>query len=189
MLFFVRHGQTNDNLNHIISGCKRDVKLNKTGMKQVKQMAQELKNVTFDICYCSPLIRAKQTAKEILKFHQNVTMIVDDRLKERDFGEIEGVEDVSNVIYTEIWDKKIDKRANGMESIDEAFARVSSFYDEIIKRHSNKENILIVAHNGIARLTCCYFYGFPQSGDLNFYDVDNSDVKTFDLVHLNLVDE
>jgi len=62
MIYFVRHGQTYDNAvkPEILSGHNK-VKLTKAGIEQAKQTAQELKDVKFDICFCSPLKRAKQT--------------------------------------------------------------------------------------------------------------------------------
>ena len=72
MIYLVRHGQTNDNKNHIIQGNKS---LNRTGRKQVKETAFSLKDIKFDVCFCSPLKRTKQTAKALLKFHRNLNFI------------------------------------------------------------------------------------------------------------------
>ena len=62
MIYFVRHGQTDDNKYGIIQGNKP---LNETGVAQAKETAEILKNEHFDICYCSPLERTKQTMQEI----------------------------------------------------------------------------------------------------------------------------
>ena len=64
MIYFVRHGQTFDNLNNIIQG---NGDLTPLGIEQAKETAVKLKDVKFDICFCSPLKRTKQTLKEILK--------------------------------------------------------------------------------------------------------------------------
>ncbi len=181
MIYFVRHGQTNDNLKFIISGSNRDVSLNENGKKQAKQTAEKLKDVKIDICFCSPMKRAKQTAKEILKFHKNVPIFFDERIKERNFGMLDGVVDENGILYSKNWDMKLDLTVTGMETIDEIYNRVKSFYDEILKKYPDK-NILVVAHNGIARVSCCYFYGFPENGNLNIYEVDNSEIKVFDKV-------
>lgn len=39
------------------------------GLKQAKKIAVDLADVDFDVIYYSPLIRAKQTADEIVKEH------------------------------------------------------------------------------------------------------------------------
>lgn len=49
----------------------------------------EYADIHFDICYCSPLIRAKETAEIVLK-GRNIPIITDDRLKEMSFGIYEG---------------------------------------------------------------------------------------------------
>ena len=71
MIYFIRHGQTDDNLNQIYTGQK-DVPLNQNGIEQAKSTAKELKDTKIDICFCSPLLRAKQTSEEIMKYHKNI---------------------------------------------------------------------------------------------------------------------
>lgn len=80
MIYFVRHGQTEYNLNKIYAG-QQDIPLNATGIDQAKQTALTLKDIKFDLCFCSPLQRAKQTCSEILKYHKDLNPIYDDRLK------------------------------------------------------------------------------------------------------------
>ena len=88
MIYYVRHGQTDYNIKNIFAG-HLDVPLNEEGFKQAHKTAEELKDIKFDVCYCSPLIRAKQTCDEILKFHKGLKPIYDDRLKERFYGDME----------------------------------------------------------------------------------------------------
>ena len=68
MILFVRHGQTDCNINGIIQG-HLDAPLNQTGIEQAEKTAEELKNTSIDIIYSSPLIRAKKTAEIINKYH------------------------------------------------------------------------------------------------------------------------
>ena len=51
-------------------------------------MREELKDEVFDICYCSPLMRARRTAEIVVD--GRVEIVIDDNLKERGFGELEG---------------------------------------------------------------------------------------------------
>lgn len=51
-------------------------------------MAEQLSDIKFDVCFCSPLTRAKQTCKEILAFQPRTKVFYNDRLKERDYGEL-----------------------------------------------------------------------------------------------------
>ena len=63
---FIRHGQTYWNKNGIMHG-QYDIPLNFTGEKQAIKISEDLKNEHFDLCFCSPLKRARATAYKILK--------------------------------------------------------------------------------------------------------------------------
>ena len=174
MIYFVRHGQTDDNVNHIISGAKRDVPLNDVGILQAKTTARKIKDLKLDMIFCSPMRRAKQTLNEIVKFHKDVPVFFDDRLVERFHGVLEGQPDTD----ANHWDMNHQVNYDGLESIEHMFSRVKNFYQEILDKYAG-ENILVVAHNGVGVLSLCYFHGFPKSGDLTEYFVDNLEVLTF----------
>lgn len=175
MIYFVRHGQTFDNANgNLLTGWS-DIPLNEVGIKQAKETALSLKDVNFDVCYCSPLTRAKQTLNEILKYHKNLNIIYDDRLKERDYGEVTGKP--ASVCKFNRWNAN-DKVTFKMETISEMFSRIKSFYNEILPTTKNK-NVLIVAHSGVGRLSYFYFNGEPTNGDYTNFNLDNAKVITF----------
>lgn len=113
MICLVRHGQTDDNLKKIFTG-DNDVPLNETGFKQAKETAEKLRSIHFDLCFCSPLLRAKQTANEILRFHPNLPIIFDERLKERD-AELKGKSVLK--FDHDRWQMKFDKDNKFGESI------------------------------------------------------------------------
>ena len=93
--------------------------------KQAKQTAILLKEVNFDICFCSPLKRTKQTLKKILKYHKGLKVIFDDRLKERDYGFFTGVP--ASYCSFKRWDESavIPKT---IETIEHMYQRLNSFY-------------------------------------------------------------
>ncbi len=175
MIYFLRHGQTDDNVNHIISGAESDVSLNEIGVSQAKQMAQEIKDLKLDMIFCSPMIRAKQTLNEIVKFHKNVPVFFDERLVERFHGVLEG----QPATVANHWDMNHQVHYDGLESIEQMFSRIKSFLNEILDKYADK-NILIVAHNGVGVLFKCFFLGFPKSGDLKEWFVDNLEILTFE---------
>ena len=175
MIYFVRHGQTDDNVKHIISGAQRDVPLNDTGILQAKDMARKVKDLKLDQIFCSPMKRARQTLREIAKFHKNVPICYDDRLVERFHGVLEGQLDTT----ANHWDMNNQPHFEGLETIEEMYARVKSFLDEINEKNPHK-NVLIVGHNGVGVLLKCHFYGFPKSGDLRKCFVDNTEILEFE---------
>ena len=89
MLYVVRHAQSLDNVNHIFSGW-RDSPLAPEGVAMAKTLAQRLKNKKIDLAFSSDQVRALKTAQEILKFHKGVPIIVDARLRERNYGTLTG---------------------------------------------------------------------------------------------------
>ena len=66
MLYIMRHGKTEWNELHKLQG-RTDIPLNEEGRKMAEQAREKYKDVSFDICYCSPLIRARETAEIVLQ--------------------------------------------------------------------------------------------------------------------------
>ena len=85
---FVRHGQTDANLNHIWQGWT-DNELNETGRSQAAAAAEQLKAEKYDVIVSSPLKRAAETAETIAKT-LGMEVEYDDDLKEQYYGDWEG---------------------------------------------------------------------------------------------------
>lgn len=152
MLYIIRHGLTDWNLKYKVQG-QTDIPLNEQGIEMAKKAAIEYKNVHFDVCFCSPLIRAKLTA-DILLEGRDIPIIYDDRLKEMSFGEYEGVENCFEKDGTMI-QKFFRDPANyvadrGAESFDELFGRTGEFLKEMVEpRLAKGEDVLIVGHGAM----------------------------------------
>ena len=71
-LYVIRHGQTNWNLKGIIQGQK-DIELNDKGINEARKAKDEFNNLKIDLIMCSPLKRAKETAK-ILNTDKNINI-------------------------------------------------------------------------------------------------------------------
>ena len=172
MIYLVRHGETNDNKNHIIQGNKS---LNKTGKQQVKDTAITLKDVDFDVCFCSPLKRTRQTAKALLKYHKNITTYFDNRLIERRYGKLVGIcyDTIPN--YLKIRWNANERFDASAEQVLEFYDRIAGFYDDILSKHHGK-NILIVAHSGVARMTYFYFNGKPKQNNYSYFKIKNAHI-------------
>lgn len=177
MIYFVRHGQTDDNVNGSLLTGWSSTPLNERGFAQAREAAENLKDIKFDICFCSPLLRTRQTLNEIIKYHKNLNVIYDDRLKERDYGEITGKP--ASICKFRRWNAN-DEIPYKMETIPEMFDRISSFYDDVKKNYKGK-NILIVAHSGVGRITHFYFNGKPQDNDYSNFEIGNAKVMEIEL--------
>lgn len=176
MLYFVRHGQTNHNLNKLLAG-RCDIELNETGIKQAKQTALKYKDLKIDVIYCSPLTRARQTCNIINEEHK-CRVIIKEELIERDFGVYES-KDYSSVNGELCWNYYQDAYAGEMETLKEVFKRVYKLLDQI-KERAIDENILIVAHNDIGRAIHCYFNGIPSDGNLLNLSMPNGEILKYE---------
>ena len=105
-IYYVRHGQTDWNLARKMQGGGTEKELNETGINQANETRKELENVKYDIIICSPMYRAKQTA-EIINKDKNVKTIIDERIRERKLGKLEGHE-ITDEIEKQIWDYNLN---------------------------------------------------------------------------------
>jgi len=88
-LFVFRHAETTDNSRSLFSGW-RDPVLTSKGLLQAQEVAEQLSEEKIDYAFTSHLKRARKTLEIVLKKHDDVTVIVDDRLIERCYGELQG---------------------------------------------------------------------------------------------------
>ena len=62
MLYIMRHGKTDWNAVHRLQGSE-DIPLNEEGRQMARDARKKYGDLRFDICYCSPLQRAQETAE------------------------------------------------------------------------------------------------------------------------------
>ena len=166
MLYIMRHGQTDWNMMQRLQG-RTDIPLNDKGRQMAKAAHDEYKDVHFDVCYCSPLIRARETA-EILLSGRDIPIIADERLIEMCFGIYEGRE----YSFTEPEGGLFDVTAppeiytspkGGAESLDELFARTGEFLDETaLPLVKEGKDVLIVGHGAMNSSIVCRIKGFQR---------------------------
>lgn len=87
-IYFVRHGETDWNKERKIQG-QVDIPLNEFGRHLARETANGLRDVPFDVCFTSPLGRARETAQIILQ-GRDVPILEDKRILEMNFGVLEG---------------------------------------------------------------------------------------------------
>lgn len=146
-LYLVRHGKTSWNDKHLIQG-RQNIPLNNLGYKQVEILSRKRIFKDIDICFSSPLLRARETARILVR--DRLDIIIDDRLIEREFGMYEG-KSLDLKKHFDIWNdisKNID--TYGIEPVVECIERAKSFIDMISRLYDNKK-ILIVSHGAIMR--------------------------------------
>lgn len=172
-VYYVRHGQTDWNLARRMQGGGTEKELNETGLKQAEETRKELENVDYDIVIRSPMHRAEQTA-EIINQGRNVPIIVDERMRERKLGELEG-HPITDEMESRIWNYELNAPINGGESLHEFEKRILDFLEDIKQKYKDK-TVLIVAHGGVAKVLKAHLYGMPKSKDLSEIKMENCEI-------------
>lgn len=145
-LILVRHAQTDWNKQFKLQGGDSDIELNEEGKLEAEKTALKLKDEKFEIMFSSPMNRTKMTAESINEFHK-CEINFDDRLWERRFGKLEGMN------YFDLEDKLIEIYENNsyeeyeIERLEKVRERVKEFWQEIFTKYFGKTT-LIVSHSG-----------------------------------------
>lgn len=153
MLYIMRHGRTDWNNRHKLQG-RTDVPLNEEGRQMAEKARLEYRDIPLDLCYSSPLIRARETAEIVLR-DRNIPILTDDRLREMSFGNYEGKENSFddpdcpvNIIF--FHPEEYTESVGGAETFEELFARTGSFLREVIDPLMEAgKNVLIVGHGAM----------------------------------------
>ena len=155
LIYIVRHGLTEWNKLKKLQGAA-DVPLAKEGILLAEKTGEALKDVKFDICFTSPLSRARQTAECVLG-DRNVPIIPDKRIQEINFGNLEGgcVRDaegnyIDPQVETFFRDPVNFKRPENGENIFDVIARTKDFWEEKTSDPSLTDKTVLVASHGCA---------------------------------------
>lgn len=174
-VLIIRHGQTDWNKQKILQGTK-DIPLNAMGLEQAESARESLINEKIDVCYCSPLIRTRQTAEIVLRGRDDIPVIYDERIVERRFGIAEG-RSTSEIDFAATWIPGQPPMYEGMETFEMLLGRITDFFDDIYTKHKN-DTVLVVTHGG-ASITCGYYFCGPPKTDRNEYFCKNCVVKEY----------
>lgn len=154
-LYVVRHGETEYNARGICQGQTCNAGLNENGRSQAMELATLLEKENISAIYCSPLLRAKETA-EIIAANLSLNIKEYQALTEGNFGVAEG-KSMSEVRTWSIYKRwaSSDSRYDDVhyengESKAEIKNRVLQALSEICRQESS-EHILIVSHSAIVR--------------------------------------
>jgi 2,3-bisphosphoglycerate-dependent phosphoglycerate mutase len=157
-IYIFRHGQTAFNRDNKFTGFL-DSKLSDAGVADAKIVAERLKKIKIKVAIHTSLTRSKETLKQVLKFHPECKIILqDDRIIERDYGALDGkthlevVKKYGTKKY-DLWHRSWNIRPPKGESFADVEKRIKSFVSDL-KKLSKKENgnIIISAHGNSIRL-------------------------------------
>lgn len=145
-IYVIRHGETSWNKEVRLQG-QHGADLDDLGVKLAEITSDALKDVPFDICYTSPLIRAKHTA-EIMVRDRNIPVIDEPRIMEISFGVWEGRsvrEDHPEIPLETIRTFNEDSYnyvpPEGGETIQQVIDRTHDFYEELIHKPELQDTV------------------------------------------------
>ncbi len=169
-LILIRHGETEWNRTGRCQGVA-DIDLNDTGLRQVEELADSLRDADISAVYSSDLVRALRTAKRIASQH-DLDVNIDRNLREMDQGDLEGL------LFEEIRERYADVLREwrespetlmlpGGESLLQVEQRVWSVFERLNRVHPD-ETVVAVSHNLTITALLCKITGAGLAGFRNF---------------------
>lgn len=170
-LWLVRHGETDANVAGVFCGHAPAV-LTARGVEQARTLHSLLQGVAFDQVLCSELERARHTARLVLD-GADVPVETTSLLNEMFFGDWEmrhhrnlAEEDVKNwAAWCADWENTVPPGGEGFQDFS---ARVSDFI-ALLMQHGERENVLIVSHQGVLSLLIALLLKMPASALWHFH--------------------
>ena len=154
-IYFARHGESQANLLHIISNRDLPHELTERGHAQAVSLAERFMTHRIRRIYCSPLLRAVQTAN-ILAQELRVDCEIVDGLREYDCGVAEGRSDEA---AWKLWQAEYDAwvfnhnygyQIEGGESFHDVHRRFTTFVNRLIETKAGTDDeVICISHGGI----------------------------------------
>jgi alpha-ribazole phosphatase/probable phosphoglycerate mutase len=181
-VYLLRHGETTYNADGLRYCGITDAPLTEKGKQQAATVAAQIKDITFDAIYSSPLSRAYDTATIAASGRP---VIKDERLIEANFGQWEGKRQeefvLENPLLWETWmkDPCVARAGATGETGMEVVTRVNDFFEWARAKHENG-TILVVGHNAVNRFYLAYKMGVPLKNYRRILQL-NSSITMFTL--------
>lgn len=155
-LIVFRHGETSFNRDNIFCGWI-NAPLNETGIKQAKTLAEKLRGEKVDYAFCSDQVRSMQTLAAVLEYHPKAEVIIDHRIRERNYGIFTGH---SKLIFKKIFPRYYGEvhrgyhtKIPGGENFFQVSRRVFPFMNDLMKFMREKKcNVAVSAHGNSMRI-------------------------------------
>ncbi len=180
-IYLIRHGLTESNKKKIYAGWS-DESLCQEGVSALVEIGKKSKKFKIEKIFSSPIQRAVQTA-EIINSFLNITIEIEENLKEMKMGPWEGLseEEVANKFPKEwrIWNLEPSKlKLDGRETLKELQIRALKAVKKI-SNISDCSRILAVTHVALIRVLIIYNNNLSMD-NYRKIDVPNGAVYLFD---------
>ena len=172
-IYLIRHGQTDDNVNKIVAGSLTDTPLNEEGKKQAAAAGETIRNAKIDYIISSDMTRTRQTA-EIIQSIAGGEIILDNELRERSYGVLEGTTFGSPA---EKKDTKYVYGYHGKPENGESYKDVEDRVYNTFANHFNAlegKNVVFVTHGGSIRTLLRRLNNITEQEALDQKGVENA---------------
>jgi len=154
IVYFVRHGESQASAQDIFQ--KDDDPLSEKGKKQVKILAERLKQPSIGNIYSSPLLRAKESAEIVSKRLGKPFEIWEELVETRNPSEIMGkpMVDAEVRIIRKLIKENYHKGSwiySDEETFEELKVRGERVLENLLKGNQ-EENVLCISHAGIIKM-------------------------------------
>lgn len=168
LVYWMRHGETDWNKAHRIQGCT-DIPLNAAGRAQAEAAARGLSGIRFDRAFCSPLSRAQETARIVLRGRGLEPEAVAD-FREANFGASDGRDmdadkaDPESPLYWWFKDPARHTPAPGGESLEAIATRITGAFSRVIlPLEGTAGTVFVAAHGTVTRILATILMGRAAS--------------------------
>jgi probable phosphoglycerate mutase len=174
-LLLVRHGETQWNRESRFQGI-RDVPLNEVGKQQAEKAAAFLREVALDFAVSSPMLRPKETAEIILRYHPQLSLQLEPPLQEICHGLWEGkLETEIEAAFPGLlgqWKEAPEtvQMPEG-ENLQEVWQRAVPCWEAMVKHFNSPvapQVGIVVAHDAINKVILCHLLGLSAA---NFWNI------------------
>jgi alpha-ribazole phosphatase len=164
-LLLIRHAQPREEAHGRCYGTL-DIGLSARGLRHARHLARTLDRIDLAAIYSSPRQRALETAAALGQFHE-LAPIVDDRLREIDFGDFEGrtYEEIAlshPYLYRQWMETPTLVEFPRGESYTKLRMRALAALQSIRAGHPG-EAVVIVAHGGVLRAMLAHCLAIPDN--------------------------
>lgn len=175
-LYFARHGQSEANAkgSDIDPATFLDGPLTDLGSQQATMLADDLKDIEFDVIISSPLQRAYQTAEIVNKYH-NLPIEIDSAWREREAGVFADLNE-----WAALFDFDKNPAPENTEPLTEFLQRVYDAVDNLKHEHGDK-TIFIASHGGVQHGLYAYMNKLPWSGNMRIKPMLNCEYRIYDI--------
>jgi len=179
-LHLVRHGESEANIQHVISNRESPFGLTELGKQQATTLANNLRDIPITSIFSSPILRARETA-DIVSRAFYLPYQVTEVLREYDCGILEGKSDKKSWNqhrkYYEDWTVHHDllSKPEGGENFVDIQNRFLPFIESI--KHGGEKHILLIGHGGLFHLML----------PLILTNIDNDFVNSHSIGHIECV--